>query len=55
MKTSLSHLPQTKQEQILQIVEIITEVAAPEKVILFGSYAKGKQVEHRYIGKDGIH
>ncbi|MBL0336171.1 MAG: nucleotidyltransferase domain-containing protein [Chitinophagaceae bacterium] len=23
-------------------------------VILFGSYAKGKQVEHRYTGKDGI-
>ena len=23
-------------------------------IILFGSYAKGKQVEHRYTGKDGI-
>lgn len=54
MKTSLTHLPQNKQEQILQITEIIKEVAAPEKVILFGSYAKGKQVEHRYTGKDGI-
>ena len=54
MKTSLSHLPQTKQEQILQIVEIIKEVAAPEKIILFGSYAKGKYVENRYTGKDGI-
>jgi predicted nucleotidyltransferase len=53
MKTSLSHLPQTKQEQILQIVEIIKEVAAPEKIILFGSYAKGKYVEHRYTGSDG--
>ena len=29
-------------------------MAAPEKIILFGSYAKGKYVEHRYIGKDGI-
>jgi len=54
MKTSLSHLPQTKQEQILQIVEIIKEVAAPEKIILFGSYAKGNYVEHKYIGRDGI-
>lgn len=54
MKTSLSHLPKTKQEQILQIVEIIREVAVPEKIILFGSYAKGKQVEHRYTGSDGI-
>jgi HEPN domain-containing protein/predicted nucleotidyltransferase len=55
MKTSLAHLPQAKQEQILQIMEIIREVATPEKIILFGSYAKGKQVEHRYTGKDGIH
>lgn len=54
MKTSLSHLPKNKEEQILQIIEIIKEVAAPEKIILFGSYAKGKQVEHRYTGKDGI-
>jgi HEPN domain-containing protein/predicted nucleotidyltransferase len=55
MKTSLNHLPETKQKQILQIVEIIKEVAIPEKIILFGSYAKGKQVEHRYTGKDGAH
>ncbi len=54
MKTSLAHLPQNKQDQILQITEIIKEVASPEKIILFGSYAKGKQVEHRYTGKDGI-
>ena len=54
MKTSLSHLPQIKQEQILQIVEIIKEVASPEKIILFGSYAKGNFVEHRYTGRDGI-
>ena len=49
MKTSLSHLPQTKQEQILQIVEIIKEVASPEKVILFGSYATGKYVADSYL------
>ncbi|MGN6196279.1 MAG: HEPN domain-containing protein [Ginsengibacter sp.] len=54
MKSSLSHLPQMKQEQILQIAEIIKEVASPEKIILFGSYAKGNYVEHRYTGKDGI-
>jgi HEPN domain-containing protein/predicted nucleotidyltransferase len=54
MKSSLSHLPQIKQEQIFQITEIIKEVAKPEKVILFGSYAKGKQVEHKYKGSDGI-
>src|SRR5258705_11450204 len=54
MKANLSHLPEAKQKQIFQIVEIIKEVSAPEMVILFGSYAKGKQVEHRYTGKDGI-
>lgn len=54
MKTSLNHLPQSKREQILEIVGIIREVVAPEKIILFGSYAKGKYVQHRYTGKDGI-
>ncbi|HEY8690785.1 MAG TPA: HEPN domain-containing protein [Chitinophagaceae bacterium] len=54
MKNSLSHLPQIKQEQILQIVEIIKEVVAPEMIILFGSYAKGTYVEHKYRSKDGI-
>ncbi len=54
MKSSLDHLPVAKQQQILQIVKIIKEVAAPEKIILYGSHAKGKQVEHRYTGKDGI-
>lgn len=55
MKTSLSHLPQIKQEQILQIADIIKEVVNPEMIILFGSYAKGTYVEHKYRGKDGIH
>ena len=54
MKTSLSHLPKTKQVQILKVVEIIKDVAAPEKIILFGSYARGNFVEHRYTGKNGI-
>ena len=53
MKSSLSHLPQIHQKQILQIAEIIKEVANPEKIILFGSFAKGKQVEHKYRAKDG--
>lgn len=53
MKSSLSHLPKTNQQQIVQIVEIIKEIIVPEKIILFGSYAKGKQVEHKYQIKDG--
>ena len=54
MKTSLSHLPDHKQRQILRVVEIIKSVVNPEKIILFGSYAKGTFVEHKYRGKDGI-
>lgn len=51
MKTSLSHLPESKQREILEIVEIIKEVLAPEMIILFGSYAKGKQVNHKYVSE----
>lgn len=54
MKTSLSYLPTKKQFKISQIVDIIKEIVNPEMVILFGSYAKGKQVEHKYKGRDGI-
>jgi len=54
MKTSLAHLPETKQDQIRHITKIIEEVANPEMVILFGSYAKGNYVEHKYTGRDGI-
>ena len=54
MKTSLSYLPQIKQDQILQVVDIIKEVANPEKIILFGSYAKGNYIESKYTGRDGI-
>lgn len=48
MKTSLSYLPQHKQEQIETITEIIKEVVDSEKIILFGSYATGNWVEDRY-------
>lgn len=54
MKTTISHLPEINQREILRIVEIIREVANPEKIILFGSYAKGTYTEHTYIGRDGI-
>lgn len=54
MKTSLAHLPENNQREILRIVEIIREVADPEKIILFGSYAKGTFTEHTYTGRDGI-
>lgn len=48
MKTSLDHLPKNKRYEIVQIVDIILDVVKPEKIILFGSYAKGNYVEHKY-------
>lgn len=48
MNTSLSHLPQNKQQQILQVADIIKEVVHPEKIVLFGSYATGSWVEDHY-------
>lgn len=54
MKDSLSHLPENKQYEIRRIADIIRDVVNPEKIILFGSHAKGTHVEHRYQTKDGI-
>lgn len=48
MENSLSHLPEDKQRQILDIVEIIKEVA-PAKIILYGSYARGTWQQGRYV------
>jgi len=53
MKTSLSHLPDNKQHEIRHIAEIIRDVVSPEKIILFGSYAKGGWIEDRYTDKHG--
>lgn len=53
MKTSLFHLPEKKQFEIQRIAEIIREVVDPEKIILFGSHAKGGWVEDRYTDKHG--
>ncbi|MBT1704447.1 HEPN domain-containing protein [Chryseosolibacter indicus] len=53
MKTSLSHLPENKQHEFQRITDIIKEVVNPEKIILFGSYAKGTWVEDRYTDKHG--
>ena len=38
MKTSLTHLPPEKQEEIAMIKEIILSNAPAEMIILFGSY-----------------
>ena len=48
MKTSLEHLPEYKQRQLKEVTDIIINAVNPEKVILFGSHATGRWVEHRY-------
>ncbi|WP_439556599.1 HEPN domain-containing protein [Dyadobacter sp.] len=45
MKTSLSHLPEDKQEELQTITKIILEKIPAEMVILFGSHARGDWVE----------
>jgi HEPN domain-containing protein/predicted nucleotidyltransferase len=55
MKTSLSHLPETKREQIIQVAKAIEELFHPQIVILFGSYAKGTYVEDRYTEEGTIY
>lgn len=52
MKTSLSHLPPENQQELSDIVSRIKSVAEPEKIILFGSYATGKNVNDQYTKED---
>lgn len=49
----LAHLPVEKQRDIAEIVELIKDVAKPEKIILYGSFARGNWVDDEYV-KDGI-
>lgn len=52
MKTSLSHLPESKQAELKAIKEaLIPRYAEVEMIILFGSYAKGTWVEEKYEDK----
>jgi predicted nucleotidyltransferase len=45
MKTTLSHLPQHKQDQLKALTQIILDKVPAEMIILFGSYARGDWVE----------
>ena len=45
MKTSLDHLPEDKQYWIRRTADAIVEMAKPDMLILFGSYARGDWVE----------
>lgn len=53
LSKKLSHLPKKKQVEIAKALEIILEIANPEKVILFGSYAKGNWVDDITV-EDGV-
>lgn len=45
MKTTLTHLPQTKRDQLKALTRIILDKVPAEMIILFGSYARGDWVE----------
>lgn len=45
MQTSLSHLPEHKQEELAALAKTITETVPAEMIILFGSHARGDWVE----------
>lgn len=46
---NIAHLPEEKQKEIADIVKRIADVAGPEKIILFGSHARGNWVEDHYV------
>ena len=45
---NLSDLPERKQQELKTITQIICDIAKPEMVILFGSYARDDWVEDKY-------
>ncbi|MEM9417271.1 MAG: HEPN domain-containing protein [Bacteroidota bacterium] len=53
LKTSLAHLPPSKQQELAIIQEIIRKHVPAQMIILFGSYARGDYVEKDYTIKDG--
>ncbi|NQY74740.1 MAG: nucleotidyltransferase domain-containing protein [Candidatus Margulisbacteria bacterium] len=53
MKTIFDHLPEEKQQDLKQAVDIIREKVNPELLILFGSYARGDWVED--LDPDTLH
>lgn len=48
-------MPIEKQDQLREITEIIVHSVKPEKVILFGSHATGRWVEHRYVERGVVY
>ena len=53
MKASISHLPQIKQDELTKIVSMIRDNCSDvEKIILFGSYARGNYKEAKDLAPD---
>ena len=48
MKSSISHLPEEKQQELLSITDALVQLVHPEMIILFGSYSRGDWVEDTY-------
>jgi len=53
MNTSIAHLPEGRQGEIRNIIQVIKDFVEPDKIILYGSRASGRFVEDRYE-KNGI-
>ena len=51
MNAALQKLPQTKQQELTRIKEVLTSFEEVELIILFGSYARGEWVEDIYTEK----
>lgn len=51
VKTTLDHLPQSKQEELILLTELLSAFKEVEMVILFGSYARENWTEDQYIEK----
>lgn len=51
MDPNLLHLPESKQNELAEIVKIIREIANPAKIILFGSHTSDNWVEDEYVEK----
>src|SRR5258705_13596779 len=45
MKTTLDHLPESKQRKLAALADLIRAEAEVEMIILFGSFARGDAVE----------
>ena len=53
MNIHLDQIPKTKQEELTKLTNLLSNFKEVEMVILFGSYARGRWIEDKYI-ENGI-